>query len=219
MIAMTTIFVDILPCFFGAVFGGSAAWFVARSQTGRVLDQERQLAEAFFEAQRRLTREGADELRTAQRDGRAKDAAVELLNLLTELWLILPALRSDYLSVPERQTHEKAVLERIRVANLSIAQLLPDDIPQRWDRLVSLVEEAEHAKRSLHMRAPTDWTREKVDRANEDVNGYFGYVQRTLVALAKGVQVSASAPAPVLRRSDMGIWQAPDEPYFTSAAG
>jgi hypothetical protein len=214
---MSHVLVDVVPCFFGAVFGGCSAWFVARSQTGRVLAQERQLAESFFDAQRALARESADEMRRVQREERARNAAVELLGLLTDLWLILPALRSDYLQPPQRQTYEKEVIERVRVATRSVALLLPGDIPLRWQCLSRLIEEAEDARRSLHMPARTQWTRERVDRANEDVNGYFAYVQRTLVAIANGSEAPAPATAPVLGRSDMSIWQAPDEPYFTSS--
>ena len=61
---------------------------------------------------------------------------------------------------------------------------------------------------------PGGWTRRKMARGREDISAYLAYIQRSAVAVVDSVDLPLSADMPYLRRQDLSVWQAPDEPYF-----
>jgi hypothetical protein len=203
----------------GALAGGMAAWLVARSQTSKVLAQDRKLAA-----------DAAAEERRAHRDELTRAASI---NCLSELANLQENLRDTYSpatlrGMPLRGSAD--VFEDIRRTAMRDAVLLPDAARDRWSALVTLLEDMRLLRRWINTRdgerhgdelwagwagAALDWDDEMADRAAHDVRSYFWYVHRTLLALVNDRPIPPDVDPPVIARQDRSIWQAPDEEYYS----
>lgn len=187
----------------GAVAGGVAAYFVTRSQTKRVLANERKLAG-----------EAAEELRRIRRHEVSIEAAADLIEVIAGYTILERLLMANRRNDEMHRTIEDATRELRRVGNAR-SHLIDATVRGRWEVLLELVTSHSRIHHPASAGDDCSWRdHHQRRRAMHDVLSYAAYVRRNLVAIIDESPLPKDADPPILLRPEMSVWQPPDEPYY-----
>lgn len=187
----------------GAFVGVGGSILVARWQTNRVIQQERELSETTSAEQAQTTERHAGMAVARQMLTDIEEMRKRLGHLDPRTNPGAPNRVADKTTPPQRQAAHDAH-DRLRQLNSSHAVQLPGELASRWYSMTQLVDEYVEAKR----QRGEFWDEPRLKRARSDIRNYMAYVKRSLAAFIKtGEEIERCEP-PVLSREDMKVWTA-----------
>lgn len=187
----------------GAILAGVITWLVTRSQTSRLLEEQRTAA--------------ADDRQRAEQDyqkHREAEALAKLLPVLSELQACARTLdglnvRRDYRGSPSplgtmqdparEQRAEQAYAAMVQALHVNLPLITSDDFRQQYRDLTSLIEQLVRGE----VEAPHR------DRAEGDVIGYIRHVRHCVknMLLARPLPDGSVKPPDLNRPGDGRLWK------------
>lgn len=187
----------------GAILAGVITWLVTKSQTSRLLEEQRTAAAG--------ARQQAEQDYQKHREA---DALAKLLPVLSELQACVRTLdglnaRRDYRGSPSpmgtmqdtarEQRGEQAYAAMVQALHVDLPLITSDDFRQRYRHLTSLIEQLVRGEVEADHR----------ERAEGDVTGYIRHVRHCVknMLLARPLPDGSVKPPALNRPGDGALWK------------